>query len=117
MRHLILALFFATFPVTDAVAKVLGRWQCTAQYQGVPLQGHYQLEYWTRSGIYVHTGRLQAANGTVYDFEVQSDIMAGVGGVWQNNQRHREVHMQFLAYRGGFRITTDRARVDARCAM
>ncbi len=117
MRRLVLAAFFALFPLTDAVAKVLGQWQCSASYQGMPLQGTYTLEFSSHTQLYRHRGRMYANDGRFWDFEVETASMGGVGGIWANNMWHRAAHMKFQAYQGGYTIIADRERLDARCQM
>jgi hypothetical protein len=105
--------------LTGASAQaVLAAQQCQTVYQGVPIQGHIQLEDWTAyHGTHRLYGLFHDPAGNQYEFEVFTNQWeGGVGGLWINNARHREIHIQVRTHPGGFTIASeDGIAVDYAC--
>ena len=97
-------------PIADVLAQpILGSQQCETVYQGVPVQGHIQLEDWTAyHGTHRLYGLFHDPAGNQYEFEVfTNQSQGGVGGLWVNNMRHRETHVQVQMHQGGFTIVSE----------
>jgi len=89
-----------------AEAQVLVRKQCETVWQGHPVRGVVQIErqvYYDTHRVY---GNFRDDQNNLIEFEIMTNQPQGVGGMWFNNARHRElhVHWQMLAD-GSFVIT------------
>lgn len=105
MRFLLpLVLMLMTFAGHADARQVMAQAQCQTTYNGVRYAGVYVKEYWSYHHTFRHYGRFQNAKRQLVEFEVFSGGDQGVGGLWINSARHREVKVHFQAFRGGFRL-------------
>jgi hypothetical protein len=104
-RLAILALVAAGLaPAADA--QVLMSKQCETMWQGHPIRGMVQIErqiYYDTHRVY---GNFRDDQGNLIEFEIMTNQPQGVGGMWFNNARHRELHVRWqMLPDGGFVIT------------
>jgi hypothetical protein len=89
-----------------ASAQVLLSKQCQTMWQGHPVRGMYQIErqvYYDTHRVY---GNFRDDQNNLIEFEIMTNQPQGVGGMWFNNARHREIHVRWqMLPDGGFVIT------------
>jgi hypothetical protein len=84
---------FLTF-ASDAMAQVLSQRQCQTTWQGQLIQGVVQVEWLPYSQTHRIYGQFRDPPGNLIEFEVITNQPGGVGGMWFNNARHREIHIE-----------------------
>ena len=90
-----------------AEAQVLARRECHTNWQGQAVRGVMQVErlmYYDTHRIY---GQFRDQSGNLIEFEILTNQPGGVGGMWFNNARHREVRIQLQMLNDGFVVTGD----------
>jgi hypothetical protein len=78
----------------DVVAQVLVQRECQTTWQGQPIRGVMQIEWLPYSQTHRIYGRFSDPPGNLIEFEVITNQPGGVGGMWFNNARHREIHIE-----------------------
>jgi len=91
-----LALVFAGAANTDVAAQVLSQRQCETTWQGQTIRGVMQIEWLPYSQTHRIYGRFFDQSNTLIEFEVLTNQPGGVGGMWFNNARHREIHIDLV---------------------
>ena len=103
LASLAVAAIVATVP---AEAQVLVRKECETVWQGHQVRGMVQIErqvYYDTHRVY---GNFRDDQNNLIEFEIMTNQPQGVGGMWFNNARHREVHIRWqMLADGGFLIT------------
>ena len=61
-----------------------------------------RLMYYDTHRIY---GQFRDQRGNLIEFEILTNQPGGVGGMWVNNARHREVRIQLQMLNDGFVVT------------
>jgi hypothetical protein len=91
--------------VDNALAqRVIARQQCQTVYQGQLVQGILQIEQWTYHDTHRIYGQFRTASGDLVELEVFTNQPGGVGGMWFNNARHREIHVRVQLLNNGFTV-------------
>ena len=88
------ALAFATSSGIDATAQVLVQRECQTNWQGQVIRGVMQIEWLPYSQTHRIYGQFHDPQGNLIEFEVITNQPGGVGGMWFNNARHREIHIR-----------------------
>jgi hypothetical protein len=81
---------------SGAVAQVLVQRECQTTWQGQLIRGVMQVEWLAYSQTHRVYGQFRDPPGNLIEFEVITNQPGGVGGMWFNNARHREVHIELV---------------------
>jgi hypothetical protein len=96
---------------TDSIAQqILWRGNCMTNFQGVQIRGVAQVERWISQDTHRIYGRFLHPNGTLIEFEVMTNQPGGVGGMWFNHARHREIRINLHMTGNGFAISDESGR-------
>jgi len=91
---------------SPADAQLLLSKQCETVWQGHPVRGMYQIERQVYYDTYRVYGNFRDDQNNLIEFEIMTNQTQGVGGMWFNNARHRELHVRWqMLADGGFVIT------------
>jgi hypothetical protein len=94
--------------VDDAVAqRVIARQQCQTVYQGQLVRGILQIEQWDYHGTHRIYGQFRTASSDLVELEVFTNQPGGVGGMWFNHARHREIHVRVQLFNNGFTVSDE----------
>jgi len=89
-----------------AHAQVLMTRRCQTVWQGQPVVGVMQVERLPYADTHRVYGQFRDPQNTLIEFEIMTNQYQGVGGMWFNNARHREIHIHWqMMPDGGFVIT------------
>ena len=105
-RNLVFLILAAVALASDATAEILLTKRCRTIWQGQQVTGVMQIDrdhYYDTHRVY---GQFRDQRNTLIEFEILTNQHQGVGGMWFNNARHRDVriHWQMLPD-GDFVIT------------
>lgn len=91
---------------SSANAQVILRKHCQTTWQGQRIQGSFQIERQAYFNVHSAYGNFRDEQNNLIEFEILTNQPQGVGGMWFNNARHRDVriHWQMMPD-GGFVIT------------
>ena len=89
-------LFFAGTASVDGAAQVLSQRECETNWQGQTIRGVTQIEWLPYSQTHRIYGRFFDPSNNLIEFEVLTNQPGGVGGMWFNNARHREIHIELV---------------------
>lgn len=104
-RLAILALVLAVLAPT-AHARVIMSKSCETVWQGQPIRGVFQVDYDMYHDTHRVYGNFRDVQNNLIEFEILTNQPEGVGGMWFNNARHREVRIRWqMLPDGGFVIT------------
>jgi hypothetical protein len=81
---------------TEVAAQVVARLECQTSWQGQVIRGVVEIEslpYSQTNRIY---GQFRDPPGNLIEFEVITNQPGGVGGMWFNHARHREIHIELV---------------------
>jgi hypothetical protein len=92
---------------TTAGAEVLQQRQCQGVYQGSVIQGMLQIERWNYYDTHRIYGQFVDSGSTLIEFEVMTNQPGGVGGMWFNHARHREIHIELQLLPTGFIVYSE----------
>lgn len=90
------ALVFTATYCIDAAAQVVVQRECQTNWQGQAIRGVMQVEWLPYSQTHRIYGQFRDPAGTLIEFEVLTNQPGGVGGMWFNNARHREIHIELV---------------------
>jgi hypothetical protein len=92
----VVALVFAATSGIDVAAQVLAQRECQTNWQGQVIRGVMQIEWLPYSQTHRIYGQFRDPPGNLIEFEVITNQPGGVGGMWFNNARHREIHIELV---------------------
>jgi hypothetical protein len=85
----------ATFS-SGTAAQILAQRECQTNWQGQVIRGVMQIEWLPYSQTHRIYGQFRDPPGNLIEFEVITNQPGGVGGMWFNNARHREIHIELV---------------------
>lgn len=102
-----LALLGSAAGVRPATAQVLLREQCATVVDGKPIRGVMQVEYLRYSDTHRVYGLFGDPQGNRIELEVLTNQPRGVGSMWFNSARHREIRIDLSRVPGGYIVATE----------
>jgi len=90
------ALIFTATAGVDVAAQVMAQRECETTWQGQVIRGVMQVEWLPYSQTHRIYGQFRDPPGNLIEFEVITNQPGGVGGMWFNNARHREIHIELV---------------------
>ena len=94
----------ALAPTADA--GVIMSKSCETVWQGQPVRGTFQVDYDMYYDTHRVYGNFRDVQNNLIEFEILTNQPEGVGGMWFNNARHREVRIRWqMLPDGGFIIS------------
>ena len=87
---------FGLAGATDVAAQVMAQRECETNWQGQVIRGVMQVEWLPYSQTHRIYGQFRDPPGNLIEFEVITNQPGGVGGMWFNNARHREIHIELV---------------------
>jgi len=89
-------LIFTATAGVDVAAQVMAQRECETTWQGQVIRGVMQVEWLPYSQTHRIYGQFRDPPGNLIEFEVITNQPGGVGGMWFNNARHREIHIELV---------------------